>query len=273
MILNIATLIFGFLCIIYDFTLIIMNPGTFMDNLTSFSHIWSVLGGYHVFVGIYRIRKGHSFWKSWKKWLKLTVGSLCAAGALISIISLFYICNPVVSDFSVDGDYVILLGGGINKDGKLPESVINRVECTRKYMEQHSDVICVVTGGTLKWLPCAEAPEIKRQLVEAGISDSRILVEDQALDTIQNFQYSCKMLADFEGITQEQVLNQRCIVITNGFHLRRAERLAARMGFKKVKGISAKCPLLLVPHSYLREICAYIKLNLRILVSGKPEHI
>lgn len=273
MILNVLLLIFGALCVVYDFFLILMNPGTFLDNLTCFSHVWSVLGGYHIFLGVYRIKKGHSFWKTFKRWIKLTLVSLTSIGAAISLINLFYICNPVVTDFSAEADYVVLLGGGIDKDGKLPESVLNRVETAKKYLELHPKAICVVTGGTLKWLPFAEAPEIKRQLVVSGINEERILVEDQALDTIQNFQYSCKMLADFQNISKEEVLNQRCIVVTNGFHLRRAERLAARMGFKKVQGISAKCPVLLIPHSYMREICAYVKLNMRILLTGKPEHI
>lgn len=51
---SIVLFIFGFLCIFYDFALIVTNPGTFLDNLTSFSHIWTVIGCYHIFLGIYR---------------------------------------------------------------------------------------------------------------------------------------------------------------------------------------------------------------------------
>ena len=51
---SIVLSIFGILCIFYDFALIVSSPGTFLDNLTSFSHIWTLIGGYHIFLGIYR---------------------------------------------------------------------------------------------------------------------------------------------------------------------------------------------------------------------------
>ena len=270
---NIVLIILGALCIAYDATLILLNPGTFLDIVVSFSHVWIAFGGYLIFLGIYRIKTGHSFWSTWKKWVKLTVVSLLAIGILISIINLGFILTPSVVSVNDKAEQVILLGGGIDKDGKLPKSVINRVEKTAEYLKANPDSICVVTGGTLKWLPFAEAPELKNQLVNRGIESGRILVEDQAKDTIQNFQFSCKMIAEYKGISMQEVLNTPTAVVTNHFHLRRAERLANRMGFTNVKGIPAHCPVIYIPHSYLREICAYIKLNLRILLTGEPKRL
>ncbi len=267
---NIALIFFGTICVAYDFTLLILNPGTLLDNLTSFTHIWLALGGYHIFLGIYRIKTGHSFWRIMKKWVKLMIGSITAIAGLIAVINLGFILTPKTVSLEEASDYVILLGGGIDKNGKLPKSVLNRVNKAAEYLNLHQEVTCVVTGGTLKWLPYAEAPEIKRQLVAAGIREDRILVEDQALDTIQNFQFSCEMLANERGVSKSEILNSKIVVVTTAFHLRRAERLANRMGFKNIKGIPSKCPAFHVPMSYVREICAYIKLNLRILLTGEP---
>lgn len=267
---NLALIIFGSICVIYDVILNILSPGTFLDILTSFTHIWLVLGGYHIFLGIYRIKTGHSFWSRFKKWLKLTIGSLFAIGGLIAVINLVFILTPVTASLDESADYVILLGGGIDKNGKLPKGVMGRVEKAKEYLITHPEAVCVVTGGTLKWLPYAEAPEIKRQLVAAGVGAERVLVEDQALDTIQNFQLSCELLANDRGVSKSDILNSKIVVVTTHFHLRRAERLAKRMGFKNIKGIPSKCPAFHVPMSYVREICAYIKLNLRILLTGEP---
>ena len=197
---------------------------------------------------------------------------ICLAAA-ISIINLVFILTPEVVSTNEKADHVILLGGGISKDGELPKSVMSRVEKAAEYLNQNPQSICVVTGGTLRWLPYPEAPEIKRQLIAKGISAERILVEDQALDTIQNFQLSCKMLSEFKGISVEEVLNTPTAVVTSRFHLRRSERLAHRMGFTNIKGIPAKCPVVYVVHSYVREICAYVKLNLRIILTGGPRKI
>lgn len=270
---NIILIILGILNIAYDGTLLILNPGTFWDNVTSFTHIWGALGAYLIFVGIYRIKIGHSFWKIWKKWVKIAVVSIVSLAAAISIITLGFILNPSV--FSVDepAEQVILLGGGIDKDGNLPKAVLLRVEKTAEYLNKNPQSICVVTGGTLKWLPYAEAPAIKNQLVAAGVSPERILVEDKALDTIQNFQLSCKMLQDYKNETTEEVLSASTAIITSHYHLRRSERLARRIGFTNIKGIAATCPVIQIPHNYVREICAYLKLNLRILLTGEPKRI
>ena len=263
-------IILGILCIIYDFILNCISPGTFLDILTSFSHIWTALGIILIFTGVFRRKTGRWFWSGWKGWLKGTVLGFICAGAVISLINLGFICSPGLAGLDEDCDYVILLGGGIDKNGKLPPSVMNRVGGAAEYRGAHENAFCVVTGGTLKWLPYAEAPEIKRQLEAAGIAGERILVEDQALDTIQNFQLSCRLLAQHEGLPESEILQKRFVVISNYYHLRRAERLAKRMGFSHVAGIGTRCAPILVPMSYLREICAYIKLNLRILFTGEP---
>ncbi len=185
---NIILIILGILSIAYDAILILINPGTFLDIVVSFTHIWLALGAYLIFLGIYRIKTGHSFWKIWKRWIKITFVSLASIGGTIAIINLIFILNPDVVGLEDNADNVILLGGGIDKDGRLPESVITRVEKTAEYLNKNQEAICIVTGGTLKWLPYPEAPELKNQLVKRGISPERILVEDQAKDTIQNLQ-------------------------------------------------------------------------------------
>ncbi len=267
---NIFLIILGIISIAYDFTLIAINPGTFLDIVFSFTHIWLALGAYLIFLGIYRIKTGHSFWSIWKRWIKNTFISLFGIGLIISLINLILILNPAVASINEPAENVILLGGGIDKDGRLPDSVITRVEKTAEYLSANPDAICVVTGGTLKWLPYPEAPELKNQLVKRGVAAERILVEDQAKDTIQNFQFSCKMLADYRGVGVQEILAAPTVVVTSRFHLRRSERLARRMGFKNIKGIPAACPLIYIPHNYVREICAYVKLNLRILLTGQP---
>ena len=273
MLLSIILIILGLLSACYDFILLFLNPRTFVGNVFSFTHIWLALGAYLIFTGIYRIKKGHSFWSIWKRWVKLTVVSLTSVVAVISIINLTLILTPAVVGTDEKADHVILLGGGISKDGKLPKTVLSRVNKAAEYLNKNPESICVVTGGTLHWLPYAEAPEIKRQLVLAGVSQDRILVEDQAKDTIQNFQLSCKMLAEYKGVSVEEILAAPTAVVTSRFHLRRSERLAKRIGFTNIKGIPCACPAVNVLHVYVREICAYVKLNLRILLTGEPKRM
>ena len=41
---SIFLIVIGAIFVFYDFILIISNPGTFLDNLTSFTHIWLAMG-------------------------------------------------------------------------------------------------------------------------------------------------------------------------------------------------------------------------------------
>lgn len=261
------------LCIAYDVTLICLNPGTFLDNLFSFTHIWSALGAFLVFLAVYRKKTGHSFWSTFSRRVKVIVASVLSVGVVIASVNLCFILTPKIAPITEDADYVILLGGGISGDGVLPKTVMSRVEKAAEYLNAHPKAICVVTGGTLDWLPYPEAPEMKKQLVLAGVEEQRVLIEDKALDTIQNFQLSCRLLSETLAVSQREVLESRVVIVTSRFHLRRAERLARRMGYTNVTGISAKCPLINIPHCYVKEICSYIKLNLRILLTGKPTQI
>lgn len=277
----------GNLFIIYTVVLHILSPGTFMDILTSFCNIWAVAGIFLIWLSVYRLKHGYSFWsriqKKWKRVILIFTG-VCG---LIALVNLIFILTPrilnleelaceageteIESEFS-DGHqvYVFLLGGGIDKNGKLPKPVMLRVRKTAEYMKLNEDALCVVTGGTLKWLPYPEAPELKRQLVKLGISEDRIFVEDQALDTIQNLQKGTEVLKSALGLTTREVLDSPVVLVSSRYHLRRSQRLAHRMGFENVTGVGCRTPVFHLPMAYLREICAYVKLNLRILLTGKP---
>ncbi len=285
--------VLGNLFIIYTVILHILSPGTFLDILTSFSNIWAVSGICLIVFSVYRIKHGYSFWsRIQKKWKRVIVGFAGVCG-LIAAINLFFILTPKIlhqekidSQSQIESEmvseknpdeaffsgrtFVFLLGGGIDKNGKLPNPVLWRIQKAADYMKQNPEAVCVVTGGTLKWLPYPEAPELKRQLVRRGISEDRILVEDQAQDTIENLQLGVKLFSETYGLEIKDILESPVILVSSRYHLRRAQRLARRIGFEKVTGLGARTPVFHIPMSYLREICAYVKLNARILLTGKP---
>lgn len=47
---SIFLIVIGTIFVFYDFILIISNPGTFLDNLTSFTHIWLAMGALLIFL-------------------------------------------------------------------------------------------------------------------------------------------------------------------------------------------------------------------------------
>lgn len=255
---------------LYFIAIRISSPETFFGSFFGFSSVWFWLSV--VCFLIFCFRK-HHFWKKTAKWAKIAVLSVFCAGILVSGINLWFICHPKLADGSENPEYVILLGGGITKDAELTDSVKRRVAAAVEYLKAHPDAVCVVTGGKGVFAPCPESDVLKPAVESFGIAENRVLAENQAKDTIQNFQFSAKILSEYSGRPVEEILAAPVAIVTNDFHLARAERLAERMGFSNFFGVEAKTPPLFILNSYSREILCYIKLNLRILLTGKPEKI
>lgn len=252
----------------------IASPGTFLGTIFSFSAVWFWIAVFFALLFVLERRKLlKTICGRISKRIKIILISLVCVGVFISGLNLFFICTPRLSDGKENVRYIIVLGGGITKDAKLTDSVQNRVRVASEYLKSHSAALVVVTGGKGKFSPCPESDVLKPVLASYGIDENRILAENKAKDTIQNFMFSAELFAEHDGISMEEVLASPVAVVTSDFHIARAERLALRMGFSDVYGVASKTPPLFVLNSYCREICCYVKLNLRILLTGKPKHL
>ena len=270
-IIYICEFVIGELFILYGMLLHFMNPGTLFSELVSFCNIWILIGAIFLFLGTYRKNHQKSFIRALKRGQKIALACLMGAGLIIAAVNLYFIRHPELGASS-DTKYVIILGGGIDKNGQLPQTVRNRIEVAADYLLENKNALAVATGGTLYHLP-PEAPAMKNYLISLGIEADRILIDDKALDTIQNFQNSCQVLSDHENLPKSAILESKILVVTSFFHLARAQRLARRMGFKHITGLGSPTAAIKLLDSYSREICSYIKLNLRILLTGKPAKI
>lgn len=249
----------------------IASPGTFLGTFFSFSVVWLLCAVFFAVLAVLQKKKllRPIFFKI-KRSVKIFLGVFVFLCAVICGVNLFFICNPRLSDGKEKVQYVILLGGGITKDAELTLSVQNRVRVAGEYLKTQPQAISVVTGGKGRFAPCPESDVLKPALESYGIEEKRVLAENMAKDTIENFLFSVKILSEHENKTVQEILNAPVAVVTSDFHLARAERLAKRIGFTDVYGVASKTPALFVLNSYSREICSYIKLNLRILFTGKP---
>lgn len=260
----------GILSFLYFIVLEIISPSL----IISFMHVWVLLALLLVFTAKIVDKRGaagkYRFMETAGKKLRLVVCTLFAVALLVAAVNLVLIKNPVVNDGSVSTRYVIVLGGGVTKKGTLTRMPQERIKAAAKYLEQHAESKAVVTGGKGLFAKYTEAPVMASCLEGYGIDGERILQEGNAKDTIQNFIYSAALIAEEQGITIEEVLEQPVTVVTSSFHLARAEYLARRLGFKHVYGISARVPAVFVLNVYCREICAYLKLCLRVMLTGKP---
>ena len=124
--------------------------------------------------------------------------------------------------------YMIVLGNKI--EGSEPSPLLtDRIAAAAKYMQKHPDVICIATGYQSEEADISEAQCIYNGLTALGISPERILLEEQATSTAENFRYSLALLEKKLGRVPHNIG-----VLSSEFHLLRAGMIAKDHGLDPV---------------------------------------
>lgn len=146
-------------------------------------------------------------------------------------------------------DYIIVLGAQVKENG--PSVVLKyRLDAAYDYLTVNPDTKCIVTGSQGSNEPVTEAAGMQAYLVSRGIDPSRIILEEQADNTVQNLVYSRELMDEEDASVA---------IVTNNFHLFRALHIAAAHGYRNVQGISAYSTALYLPNNMLREFFGVCK--------------
>ena len=117
-------------------------------------------------------------------------------------------------------DYVLILGGPI-KDNKPSEILFERIKTGADYLKEHPSVKVVVSGGmTAKTCTITEAEIMKAALMELGIEEERIILEDKAMTTLENFKNTKDLLGE----------NAKVSFVTSEFHIWRSKKIMKKAG-------------------------------------------
>lgn len=167
-----------------------------------------------------------------------------------------YVINVGSSDPSaLPADAVVVLGAGVN--GTQPSlSLYTRLTAALDYLEENPDVPVVLTGGLGYGEEITEARCMYDWLTARGVDPARLIMEEQAWNTAENFAFSKELLEE-QGIDPAENL---VAVVTNDFHIARSRLIAARQGYGHAFGVPAKLPWRhLEVNYYLRESFAMVK--------------
>jgi uncharacterized SAM-binding protein YcdF (DUF218 family) len=169
-----------------------------------------------------------------------------------AVMIMFIVIKTNLNKPDFNEDCVIVLGCGLK--GDIPSKTLySRLDKAIEYHEKNPSALIVVTGGQGKNELRTEAEAMAEYLVLNGIDEEKIIKEDKATSTNENFRFS-KALLDSRF---KKVYTVVCI--TNDFHAYRASRLAEIAGFN-VRSYSCLTPLSAVVMCYLREVLAVIQL-------------
>lgn len=146
---------------------------------------------------------------------------------------------------SVPCDVLIILGSRV--DGDTPRADLRaRIDAAAEYLKKYPSCMAIGTGGNFRAeQTVSEAQAIKNGLVADGIEPSRVLLEDKARTTYENF-LNCKKI-----IEENAPENASVGILSNTYHLFRAGLIARDSGLEKFSLIPAPSPTPV--RGYLRE--------------------
>ena len=148
---------------------------------------------------------------------------------LLAVVLLAFVITGAVilgASEADEGEFQYLLVLGTVVDGDEPSPMLSdRIRGAYDYLTAHPDVICIVSGGKGDDVNLSEAECMYNELVEMGIAPERILMEDRATSTVENFRFSLTLIEEETGIRPEKLG-----VLSSEFHLLRARMFAREEG-------------------------------------------
>lgn len=215
--------------------------------------IWPVFGVFCFirFIVLFRDIKGKT-----KHKCPLVFRLLYRICFITGLVIFIYVESLVISGMKTqpepDLPYMIVLGAGIR--GNTPtRPLLLRMQCAAEYLEDNPDTIVIASGGQGPDENMSEAQCIYQYLVEKGIEPERILLEDQSRNTEENIRNSFRLIPKDAS---------KVGILSNGFHIYRATRIAQLQGHDNVCGIPSRTLLPVGIHYTVREFFAIVELEL-----------
>lgn len=146
-------------------------------------------------------------------------------------------------------EYAIVLGAKVN--GEVPSLALHyRIDAALDYAKKYPHVKFILSGGQGPDEMMTEAEAMRRYLVENGIDEERLLLEENSTSTQENLAFSKKLIPDsIKSVT----------IVTSDYHLARARKLAEKVGFDSTDVIVANTPKVVEVKLKTRERLALLK--------------
>ncbi len=117
---------------------------------------------------------------------------------------------------------VIVLGCKVNST-QPSKYLYDRCKKAYEYLDENPNAVAVLSGGQGPDEEISEAECMRNVLVEMGIDESRLYLEDKSTNTRENLEFSL-------AVIEENELSENVLVVTNEFHEYRAKLICDNFG-------------------------------------------
>ena len=120
-------------------------------------------------------------------------------------------------------DHAIVLGLALQNGQPTPD-LLGRVDTAAEYARENPKATLILSGGNPNENGLTEAAVMRDLLIERGVAEDRMILEDKAETTIANFRNAAELVDPAQPV----------VLISSDYHMERAEQTAKDAGFTYV---------------------------------------
>ncbi len=192
--------------------------------------------------------------KKLSKWL---IGLYYFGMTVIAIVIPVMFISGGTDNVTYEEDAIIVLGAAVRGE-RISGALQKRLDVAIEYYQENPDVVIVVTGGQGPQEDITEALAMERYLLANGIPKEKIIKEEKATSTYENFKFSKELLDNYFaelGVTEYELA-----YVTDDYHIYRAGQLAKIAGLGEMTHCHSNTHKSIILPSGLRECMAIVKL-------------
>ena len=188
---------------------------------------------------------GSSVWQIVRILFCITVIYGAGSFYIFMLYTLFLQIIPRKKDF----DYVIIHGSGLLDGNRVPKLLQDRLDkAIEVYRKDPTPPTLIPSGGQGEDESIPEAEAMRNYLVSKGIPDRDIIAEAESRTTLENIEFSKKIVDQMDG-------RKYTALVTSNYHVYRALRYCKKAGLK-CTGIGSHVALYFWPSALIREFIA-----------------
>lgn len=221
-----------------------------LSNSLSILYACFILAGEAAF--IFAIVHRHAFASPWPPIVLFTFGWIVLYVSIVFLAFMLYSAVVQIIPRRVDVDYVIILGCGLINGNQVSKLLSERIEkAIRIYEMSLSSVKLVCSGGQGPGESISEAEAMMKYLIDRGIPQADILIENQSTSTMENLRNSQMLIRSRGG-------RQYTCLVTSNYHVLRAMIYAKNLNFP-LEGSGAHVAAYYWPSAITREYAAMVR--------------
>ncbi|MBR6619165.1 MAG: YdcF family protein [Clostridia bacterium] len=172
--------------------------------------------------------------KIFSKVLQGIVGGYAAASAVLYMPK---IIEESKKNYRDNCDYLLILGSGVIGADTPSEQMLSRMKTAAQYLKENETCVVIPCGGCFRpEQKISEAQLIANYLVESGVDEGRIILEDNSTTTFENFEFAKKIIEEHSG---KSVNELKVAFLSSSYHIFRSEHIAFLCGFNNIGKVTA----------------------------------